>query len=251
MRQFKIKKRSGGYRSIYAPSVLEGAVLRETLKNVLSPINNKLPYAHGFVNGRSIVSNAIEHVSFSCTVSMDISDFFDSVTPSLLKKAFFEYDIVNTDNMFPDGSARQGLPTSPALANIAFSKYDNRIVNHLKTVFDDNFAYTRYADDISISFNDINSHALIRMVVISPVMEIIDDSPFSVNQRKTKIQNAKGGRREVCGVYVDNNGIHVNRRTRKRLRALEHKHSLGLLSNSQTNQLKGLREFTMLKLPKK
>jgi RNA-directed DNA polymerase len=49
----------------------------------------------------------------------------------------------------------QGAPTSPALANLAAKKLDYRIDLLLKKLNNKDlcFSYSRYADDITVSFN--------------------------------------------------------------------------------------------------
>jgi len=118
MKVFSIKKTSGKTRTIYAPSQEDPAALRAILPD-LEDIQRKVcipRIVHGFVKDRSPVTNAMAHRGRQFTLCLDLSSFFDSVTrdkidwvvpPSILDKILYE------------GAARQGLPTSPAAANIA------------------------------------------------------------------------------------------------------------------------------------
>lgn len=98
-------------------------------------------------------------------VRLDLKDFFDDVGPG----DFYRYlprtsetqglianHVLFMAQAFPDGAARQGLPTSPAIANIAASGMDRDIkaLARQHGRFEHSFVYTRYADDLTFSFNE-------------------------------------------------------------------------------------------------
>ncbi|MEM6925927.1 MAG: RNA-directed DNA polymerase, partial [Myxococcota bacterium] len=77
--RFTIPKRNGTPRAIWAPH----AKLKEAQRKVLRAIVEPLPVhgsAHGFVPGRSIVTNAAVHTGSDVIVQADIRDFFPTVT---------------------------------------------------------------------------------------------------------------------------------------------------------------------------
>jgi RNA-directed DNA polymerase len=104
---------------------------------------------------------------------MDLADFFDSVTPEMVPEN------IRFPECFPDGAARQGLPTSPALANIAaspmdreiFSKYDlskDREADRIIMLDCNSYApisYTRYADDLTFSSNSFERLDWLRQII--------------------------------------------------------------------------------------
>lgn len=259
MKIVRRRKASGGTRTIFACSKKERAEYREILAQIAIPFQ-ALKSAHGFMAERNIVTNALPHVGKAVTISLDLSDFFDSVKPSMLagkipaaafKKCFLNSD--GTPGQSEGCRTRQGLPTSPALANIAAAPLDEAIVKRLKKVGID-AAYTRYADDISISMSAYDPEIAQR--VISEVSQIVSRCGFKVNTKKTRIQKASAGRREVCGLMVDEKGVHISRATSRKLRAARHNYKCAVKSGAVGDELQhlentflGLLEFSALKLP--
>lgn len=136
MRTIDIVKKSGGTRKIYVPSRAEKQALRELLAAIPQP-SGKLASAHGFRAGRSPVTNALAHVKNyvpgAVMISLDLSDFFGRVRPAQVSAhlpATRREEILTT--CFPDGAAQQGLPTSPALANLAGIAIDEAIRRKIK-----------------------------------------------------------------------------------------------------------------------
>lgn len=225
----RIPKGNGKFRTIYSPSPQE----KYTLRSILHFINTRAisrdthQVAHGFMPGRSIVTNALAHVgNWQITLHFDFEDFFDSVKPtndllSILETAVGR-DILPT--IFPDGAARQGLPTSPAVANIAAVPFDaavialrerltpkRRILGQRGTAF----IYTRYADDLTFSMN--SETVAVRLLEEIPTLAAVHG--FKINQAKTTRQHARAGHRIVTGIAVTSTGIVPTRQARRKLRA--------------------------------
>ena len=78
-REFTIPKRRGGERSLSAPFPLLLEAQRWILENLLSQIEVSSS-AHGFVKGRSIVTNAKEHLGQDYLLKLDLKDFFPSIS---------------------------------------------------------------------------------------------------------------------------------------------------------------------------
>lgn len=245
----QLKKRSGGFRLIFCPSKKERIRLKKILKDLLNDKQTKLKNIHGFVKGKNIITNAEPHINKKITISFDLENFFNTVS---LDKVGRKLPKEIKENCFVDGIAYQGLPTSPAIANIVFYECDLKILDYLKDNFSNDefkqeFSYTRYADDISISFNNELSKDEIKNIIAS-VTTIISRHGFRINNKKTKVQLAKNGKREICGVYVDDESVSVNRKAKRKLRALKHNFTK---SNSIENSQKyeGYLEFCKLKKP--
>lgn len=256
MRIVKIKKRRNEYRTIYVPSREEKKELKAILAELEKLECAYSPFAHGFVSGRNIITNATQHVGFLVTLSFDLKDFFDSVTHlGFHKNDVWEklYPISaeafqkSMELCFPDGAARQGLPTSPCLSNIASFDMDFEIYEKVKFIVKD-FVFTRYADDITISINRINSDIISR--IQSVVRETVEKYGFKENERKRRVQFASMGRREVCGLMVDDK-VYVSRHFRRRLRAAKHRLSQNPDNGKQKQIVRGMLEFSKLKLPGK
>ena len=225
------KKNKREYRTIYSPNAQEKTRLRLELiqlnKRVLQECDSEA--IHGFVLKRSPVTNALKHVNYQYTLSADLKDFFDSVTAEMIPNVTFDQKMI----CFPDLAARQGLPTSPALANLAAIPLDKYLISYCNRR---DIVYTRYADDLSFSCNQLAILIMLR----DRLAKIISRFGFTLNEKKTRIQSSQYGRREVTGVMIDNN-IHVSRSTKRKLRAALHQH--------KKNQAKGLIEWSRLRLP--
>ena len=224
----KIAKGNGSFRTIYAPS----KDYKEKLTSFLLDLQQKVHNAdtekisHGFMRGRGAVSNAQKHVGYAYTLSLDLKDFFDSVKLEMVSEYLSEEE---RTLCFIDGIARQGLPTSPVMANLAFLKIDQKI----KTAIAEEGAYTvytRYADDMFFSFNHKEFASTLERVV----EKIITEAGFILHPQKRKLQSASSGRRMITGISVGERDIAPSRKLKRRIRAAIHQKNkekaFGLLS---------------------
>ena len=207
---FTLPKKSGGTRSIDAPSVLLKDVQRWISSNILVKMGVS-DYAYGFVPGRSIVGNARCHVGCECLVNMDIKDFFPSVRFEQVFRVFSYYGYSNEVSYYLSrlctykGALPQGSPASPCLSNIVFLKADKRM-GRLAESF--GATYTRYADDMTISGRG-------NLQRIIPIIEsILKDEGFQPNAKKTRIAR-KNQRMEVTGLIVNDGAVHVSKRYKR------------------------------------
>jgi hypothetical protein len=229
------KSSSGEFRKVALASgahILAGRCLLAFLESYVDPI---LPI-HGFRPNRSPVTNALSHLGFEFTLSVDLSNFFDHVTCDRLVLAGLPQS-VSTAITDQEGIARQGYATSPVAANIAFQEVDRQILESVYSLCAD-AVYTRYADDLTISANRLPP----LMEIYYAISEIIHRAGFLVCERKTKFQSASAGRRIITGVAVDKLGAHPTRYTRRKYRASVHKQN--------HLQARGLKEWMMLKFPR-
>ena len=242
----KIHVDTGGKkRLIYSPNMDSKGFYQAILPKLNETFEKmqERTVAFGFVPKRSCVDQALQHVNYAYTISLDIKDFFDHVKIKHVKGLIDEELI---PYLFIDGAARQGLPTSPMVSNIAFNAIDLEIIAFLEEkmgfttgkpkadidvlFFDFDFeedqkryyAYTRYADDLSVSLDRYEDIAR----VINGVQRILFRHGFELNARKTKILDSKNGRRIICGVGVDEETVYPTRKTLKRLRAARHQKNL-------------------------
>lgn len=219
----KIPKGGGRFRTIYMPNrqlkerqrALIGE-LEEIALKVCPP-----GVVHGFWPCRSCVTNAACHIGFEYTVCMDLKNFFDSCTKMVYTQAtgeFPQWVYVCFVGAAPAPTvARQGLPTSPAVSNICAAPMDKMILESCP-----NMRYSRYADDMTLSCNDLATAKR----AIKVVTACAKDNGFQINERKTRIQWAGAGRRIITGVAVDDTQVYPTRKTRRRLRAAKHKATL-------------------------
>ena len=235
MRKIKIpKKTKGEFRTIYKPSKTEKQALKDIFPQILIKALSicNLDVCQGFFPNTSPVTNALCHVGYKYTTMFDLKDFFDSITVNQLRNLTKD----ELDLVLVDGSPRQGLPTSPIIANLAASTLDSYIlwfIDYRK--FD--CKYTRYADDLCFSYNDKE----LTETFLKAIPWIAKSHFFEVNPKKTRTMSASNGRRIITGIAVDDFGIHPTRRTKRKMRAALH--------NGNKNKYEGLKEWCKLKKP--
>lgn len=203
-RFYRIKKRRG-FRTITEPV--------ESLKSMLTYLTdelNRIPvsnFAHGFVLGRSIVTNAQPHVGQRYVLNMDVENFFPSIKKERMiegLRTYFEfYGLPNhllpwvEECCFLDGGLPQGSPSSPVLSNLYLNSFDVRLSEHLALA---GYSYTRYADDITISGDDSLKERAPEMVRL--VASLLYNCGLKLHPRKTKLMPYYQ-RQKVTGIVVN------------------------------------------------
>lgn len=195
IKQYNLLKKRGGKRIVYSAN-------SDTLTNCLKILNNKLKEihtpsdcVHGFVKGKSIKTNASNHLTKKIIFKVDILDFFGSITRELISKELiklgFNSEISNAISKIVTYENRlvQGFHTSPTIANLCFKDIDAMLLS-----IDNSITYTRYADDLYFSSDsefDVNEK----------VSKILEDNGFKINHFKTKVMR-RGGKQFVTGLTV-------------------------------------------------
>ncbi len=243
-REFKLPKKSGGYRRITAPDPELLSYQRsklQTLELLWQDVADEYSVEniqHGFITNRNCVTAAEKHKGFQTTISMDIADFFDNVTADHIKK--FSPLFGNDQYLYHnEGYCSQGFATSPILCNIALVPTLAAVVEHLDNVVGD-YAFTVYADDITISLNDDNHTSL--NLLIQDIQAIFKADEFRIKPSKTRIRYAKYGFRRVLGIMVGDNFMKIPRKTKYKLRAARHQNN--------GSSIGGLVTWSRLLLPK-
>lgn len=214
---FKIAKGNGRFRFITAPC--EELKTRQSvfLDRVLY---TKMPHkcAHGFVPGRSIVTNAQKHVSKRIVLNIDIRDFFPSVTSDMVRDVLvnhygFKGEMLDdaTNMLTYKGALPQGAPTSPHVANMALYEFD-KWVDRVCSPF--GLSYTRYADDLTFSGEYIPQG------FVSLLRKKLKSIGFAVAEDKVHL-NGRDKRQMVTGLVV-NEKVSLPRSVRRWLRAVLH-----------------------------
>ncbi|MCB9598812.1 MAG: RNA-directed DNA polymerase [Sandaracinus sp.] len=238
--QFEVPKRSGGTRTLAAPKPGIAAAQERILETILA----KLPLdeaAHGFVTGRSTVTNARPHQGRDLVINLDLKDFFPSVTFPRVRGLFrsFGYSpavatilaLLCTESprreLSYDGRSYQvavgaralpqGACTSPAISNLVARKLDRRLRG---LAAKHGLAYTRYADDLTFSA-DADKRGELGMT-LARLRHVIEDEGFALNPKKVRVQR-KGGRQTVTGIVVNEpTKLGLPREEVRRLRAILH-----------------------------
>lgn len=209
-RTFEIKKKSGGMRDIRAPYPSLKTIQQWIYEYVL-----KKQYVHGCAHGfrprKSIVTNAKSHVENKCLLKLDLKDFFPSIKINKVVQVFKEIGYTKTVSWLLaticclDDELPQGAPTSPALSNIVARHMDKRLYRLAKNF---GYRYSRYADDISFSGEDIPT------AFIKYATDIIEDCGFTVNPKKVRLYKEKDNK-ILTGVALKNGVIKLPREKRR------------------------------------
>lgn len=236
-RRFALPKKTGGERIISAPMPRLKRAQYWVLDNLLAKVPCHAA-AHGFVPGRSIVSNAAPHAGQGVVINLDLKDFFPSVAYPRIKGVFTALgypdtvatvlallcsenvsDLLEVDGerFFVGGKGRdrvlpQGAPTSPMLTNILCRRLDRRLQGLADKL---GFRYTRYADDLTFSASGPGEALVGRL--LRQVHHVLKDEGFVPHPDKQRVMR-RASRQEVTGVVV-NDGPSVSRTQRRALRA--------------------------------
>ena len=239
-KELTINKATGKPRTIHIPSKKLKIIQRLALEKLqlvekFKPSRN----AHGFTPGKSIVTNAIVHRRSKRIIKMDLKDFFPSIHFGRVRGMFMAYPFKFGDKAATimaqlaclddkSGILPQGAPLSPYIANMMCRRLDKRLTEVARS---HHCYFTRYADDITFSTNDKSKSNIDDL--IKETSSIIESEGFVVNKDKTKILTPEE-RQVVTGVII-NDGINVNRRYVRNLRAtLRNCEKYGI--NSQINK---------------
>ena len=240
--RFEIPKRSGGVRAIWAPRPMLKKVQRWILREILDRL---LVHgsAHGFLAGRSIATNALEHTNSQVLVKMDIENFFPTVSwkrvKGVFRKAGYNEQIATLLALICTESPRkiikkgdkelyvaladrclpQGAPTSPAITNVLCLSMDRRITGMTTKA---GLRYTRYADDLTFSYPANRKKPAEINRLIGGVKRILGEEGFAVNVKKTHVIR-QSSTQEVTGLIVNGKGQpRVNRQLKRQMRAAIH-----------------------------
>jgi RNA-directed DNA polymerase len=219
-------KVNGGARLIEQPKTELRLIQRRLLRRVF----NHIPLheaCHGFHRARSIVTNAQVHVGQPLLLSIDLQEFFLTVSVPKIHKALrlMGYnkrlasaicaltstradrvtlkagrEVHASELALQQATTRhlpQGAPSSPVLANVAAFGLDKRLHALAKAA---QLNYTRYADDLTFSGKS-GAGGLSHRFYLKACSIILEEG-YQVNWRKTKWSGA-AARQEVTGVVVN------------------------------------------------
>lgn len=216
-RSKKILKKNGSTRLLRVPSYSMKTVQRWIYEEILKkvPVSTVsmafVPKRHG------IIESGLKHKDNLFFLSMDIHNFFDSISRYSVKNFFFSLgfssDVVYllTELCTFDDSLPQGAVTSPYLANLICGKLDARILGLCKKR---NIEYSRYADDLCFSSDKL--YDLNKIVPI--ITEIAEDEGFEINTAKTHF-SSNYSRKTILGITLNDNSIHANYELKRCIRA--------------------------------
>lgn len=213
---YTIPKKSGKLRTISQPSKKLKGLQSWILVNILNKLSVSTS-CKGFEKGSSTYHNAEPHKGASCLLTIDLENFFPTITQ---KHVFSIFKSIGYSNLISvilsnictyNEALPQGSPCSPKLANLSAWQLDSRIQGY---VGQRGINYTRYADDLSFSGQNP-----IKIVHILPMIKkIIRDEEFKINNSKTRIAGMSRAK-IITGLTLSNDSIGIGKEKYKKLRS--------------------------------
>lgn len=257
-----------GYRKIVTYKNGEQE-LRNFHRNVNMLISKRViqsKFAKAYIKNRSIISNAKEHMYNDIFIMVDIKDFFQSINHTRMTNLLFRE--INKGNKkttvtkvtcrkivescsISDKGLGVGLVPSPALANIYLKQFDGILYGTLKKMNLENVRYTRYADDMTISYRGISAFST---EIIDTISRLLKRYGLKLNSKKSKIIDLeKSNHVRVTGIIIskgqnNNRVLTVGRKRKNEL----YQNAIKLVkkeksnrSESEINRVKGMQSFIL------
>lgn len=246
--RFALPKKTGGLRLISAPKPELKAAQTWIHEQLLSRLQ-VADEAHGFVPGRSSLSNAQLHTGRQVVINLDLKDFFPSIHFHRVRELYVAFGYprrvatllallctepprvasqiegdVHQQTWYVALGARalpQGACTSPTISNLLCWTLDRRLRGLAAA---HGYTYSRYADDLTFSGDDAERIGKL----LGSVRRVIAQEGFRENEAKTHIMRPHR-RQEVTGLSVNSDTPKLPRDAKRRLRAMLHnaaKHGL-------------------------
>ncbi|MBS86748.1 reverse transcriptase family protein [Sphingobium sp.] len=194
------KNKARGHRTVWEP--VNSMPAYKALARRLEAFFTMLPdypheCAYGYRPGRNIRENASAHSGNKFLLSLDIKDFFPSIT---VERVRWLFEAMSIEAYVADllarfvtigGALPLGLPTSPVISNMIALPLDD-LLRDLAGQYE--AVYTRYSDDITFSGNG----DLPDIEEIRPVLAAFD---FAIADRKTR-RSKRGQAHFVTGLSI-------------------------------------------------
>lgn len=227
--KFEISKGEGKKRVISAPD-RRLKMLQTKIASSLAPIYKPRNPVHGFVDGRSVKTNATAHLRSKFVMNLDIESFFSAITEGRVSGLMSALGIddrvaeILARICCNEGVLPQGAPSSPIISNMICFRMDKELQTIAKEC---RCIYTRYADDITFS-----SYQPLTLLFEGPPPPAGNFSPdllkdrlrgafryngFAINPQKVHYAD-KYSRRTVTGLKI-NELVNVDRKFVRNIRA--------------------------------
>ena len=219
--EFRIPKRTGGYRILHAPYEPLKSLQREVL-SFLTKDSSLLPHnaVHSFIKHRNCKTAMEAHQASGARwfLKLDIKDFFDSCTLDYalaVCRALHPLSLLYKDILkqllsvcFFRNKLPQGAPTSPIISNIYLQFFDHVLTKELR-----GYTYTRYADDLLISKStEFDWQDVVRQV------QIILPPGLNIKSNKTRYGSSNGSNWNLGLMYNKDLDITVGYRKKHLLK---------------------------------
>lgn len=239
---FFIPKKSGGLRRIDAPKPELMDALRR-LKTIFEEQFHALYHtaAFAYVKGRCTIDAVKRHQKNESRWfgKYDLSNFFGNTTLDFVMQQFgmifpfsevVKHDIGRSELRtalelaFLNDGLPQGTPISPLITNVMMIPVDYKLANKFRYFENQNFVYTRYADDFIISSKYGFDVKMIECAVVEVLSEF--NAPFTINGDKTRY-GSSAGRNWNLGVMLNkDNKITVGHKRKRQFQCMLHNYVL-------------------------
>jgi len=224
---YPIKKRNGQNRWIAQPAKELKPVQRFLASEVLDKYQIS-SIATAYRKGLSILDNASPHKHSNIIFKIDFRNFFHSIYVSDFLKYLKENSSLNDNEIKfvllscfwfnKDNKSLAlsiGAPSSPIISNVIMFDIDEKIK---RLCAEKKLNVTRYADDITISGDEIEKFSEIK----SSIIAILKEAPYPklyLNDEKT-VFVSKRYRRTVTGLVLSNDEkVSIGRYAKREIRA--------------------------------
>lgn len=222
-------------------------------------------FAKAYIPKSSIYKNAVAHMYNDIFLKMDIKDFFPSINHKYLAKCLYYEISKNTEISFKEccdivrkcSIADKGLPlgliNSPTLANLYLKEFDGLFYGLIKKMNLLNPIYTRYADDLVVSFKYQDDYEEIIEKIQQEIISILKKFDLKINNRKTKVINLNiSNHVRITGINITKDSknyrrVTVGKKTKNSVfwKAIELYDNLGKRDKYEVLHIKGLLSFIL------
>ncbi len=170
-------------------------------------------YSHGYIRGRSTLTNARVHAGSKYCVNADLRNFFGSITSGRVEQVLLSLGMqaegarllarfITIDGLLP-----LGLHTSPLISNLVCIELDKK----LAALGQQHGArYSRYADDITFSSDTSIPHKI-------EIESCVQDEGFSLSPSKYRMTKI-GQAHYVTGLSISDHHPRIPRKLKRQIR---------------------------------
>jgi len=168
---------------------------------------------------KSIKDHVSPHIRSDCLIKFDLKDFFPSIDVESVCNIFLELGYVRSVArtlaalVTIDSALPQGASTSPIISNLYLRAFDAGMTGYCEQ---NEFIYTRYADDIVVSGSSaLREH-------LSELKSLFSRYELTLNHSKTRIYQNSSQVRFITGLILNKEEIRLPKAMRRRIRVQCH-----------------------------
>ena len=214
------KKPDGSFRKTYDVKQPLKTIHDKIVKKFLRIINYP-EYLQGSIKKRDCISNAKQHIKAHTIISEDITNFFPSISKKIIYQIWigffhFSHEVAEclSELVTYNGFLVQGCKASSYLCNLILWNREDKFVKNLKK---QGLTYTRYVDDVNISFHS-NLTKGKKTEIISDVISLVRSVGAKPNRTKHKIMK-QGSAQTINKMNVTSRRPTISKKERSKIRA--------------------------------